>query len=322
MMRWKKAGLAFALFAVSVSLLNASWIAGKQPGRLVVVAQRGISQTIERGEEGGCTAARIRPAEDNLYIENSLPSLYKAHRLGADALSVDVQRSRDGQVVLFRDATLECRTNGRGRVGERTLAELKALDIGYGYTAGDGAGFPLRGRGVGGMPTVEEALREVPLARFVFNFVNDDPADADALLAALSRAGVKVEGDRYSFHGPAAVIGRLKALAPGLWAYDGTSLDGCMDDYLALGWTGFVPDACRDTTLAIPLFGQWKLWGWPNRLQARMRGAGSRLLMYKDYREGRILGLDQPEQLDRVPRDFRGYVFVEDFHRVGRALQR
>ena len=37
-------------------------------------------------------------------------------------------------------------------------AELEALDIGHGYTADGGATFPFRGKAVGEMPTLGEAL--------------------------------------------------------------------------------------------------------------------------------------------------------------------
>lgn len=42
------------------------------------------------------------------------------------------------------------------------MAELKALDIGYGYTADDGATFPFRGKGVGLMPSIEEVFAAFP----------------------------------------------------------------------------------------------------------------------------------------------------------------
>ena len=319
---WKRILIAVAVVAVALSLLNASWIAGAQPGRLIVVAQRGIVQPARDPAQAGCDAARILPPEDNLYIENSLPSLYKATRLGADAVAVDVRRTRDGQMVLFRDSDLDCRTNGKGPLAARTLAELKALDIGYGYTADGGRTFPLRGRGIGGMPTVEEALREVWRSRIVFNLRGADPGDADALVAAFARAGVKIDA-KHSFHGHPAVLARLKRLVPPAWTYGKADLaSGCLADYKRTGWLGFVPGSCRDATVAVPIDGQWTLWGWPNRFQARLRGANARLMMFQAYRDGEIVGLQRPEQLAQVPRDFRGYVFIEDFHNVGRALQR
>ena len=321
MKTWRGIAIAVAVLAVALSLLNASWIAPKPAGRLIVIAQRGIIQPLrEVAPASGCTAQNIQQSEDNLYIENSLPSLFKSTRLGAQGVEVDVRRTRDGQAVLFQDETLECRTNGSGRLVDKTLAELKALDIGYGYTA-DGRNFPLRGRGIGGVPTVEELLREIPIAHIVFNLRGTDPADAEALIAAFARAQVEIDG-KYAFHGAPAVTARLKSLAPKAWTFDVAKLGACLDNYGAFGWTGFVPGACKDTTVGIATGTGWTVWGWPYRFFARIAGANSRVLMYRGVESGRILGLNRIEQYDEVPQHYRGHLFIEDFHNVGRALQR
>jgi hypothetical protein len=39
------------------------------------------------------------------------------------------------------------------------------------------------------------------------------------------------------------------------------------------------------------------------------------------YGAGLCAGLERPEQLGKVPRDFRGYLWIEDFYNVGRALE-
>ena len=48
--------------------------------------------------------------------ENTLESFLEALALGADALEFDLQLSRDGQLVVFHDATLERTTDGHGAV--------------------------------------------------------------------------------------------------------------------------------------------------------------------------------------------------------------
>jgi glycerophosphoryl diester phosphodiesterase len=321
---WKPLGLAIAGVAVTLSLINASWIAPDPKGRLILVARRGVGPPISPAAlaDGGCTATRIaQPPEEALYIENSLPSLFRAVRLGAGAIEVDVRRTRDGHAVLFRDPTLECRTNGRGRVRDHDLAGLKSLDIGFGYTADGGRTFPLRGRGVGGMATVEEALREVPTIGLIFNLPGDDPAVADALVAAFVRAGVTIDG-KHGFHGDPAAIARLKALAPAAWTFSAGDAGACLGDYFRIGWTSVVPASCRDATVILPLDGQFSVWGWPNRFLARMADADAKVMMTAGQSGGAITGLDTVEQIDDVPRDFRGYLWVEDFYTVGRAVQR
>lgn len=64
-----------------------------------------------------------------LWPENSLLAFRNALALGVDFLELDVHLSRDGEVVVIHDATLERTTTGTGPVRERTLAELATLRL-------------------------------------------------------------------------------------------------------------------------------------------------------------------------------------------------
>lgn len=81
--------------------------------------------------------------------ENTLAGIRKAHELGVTWVELDAMLTRDGVPVLIHDETLERTTSGRGRVPDRTLAELKTLDAGA-WFAPAFAGEPL--------PTLEEAV--------------------------------------------------------------------------------------------------------------------------------------------------------------------
>jgi len=66
--------------------------------------------------------------------ENTLLSLRKGFELGADALECDVHLCKSGEPVVIHDETLSRTTNGKGKVREHTLAQLKTLDAGQGET--------------------------------------------------------------------------------------------------------------------------------------------------------------------------------------------
>ncbi|MGI6354850.1 MAG: hypothetical protein GX937_14710 [Lentisphaerae bacterium] len=66
----------------------------------------------------------------SLYPENTIPSFVAAAQLGVDAIEFDVHPTRDGQLVVTHDATLERCSNGHGRVRDMSLAELRELDFG------------------------------------------------------------------------------------------------------------------------------------------------------------------------------------------------
>jgi len=62
--------------------------------------------------------------------ENTMASFQKAREDGADGVELDVQLCADGELVVIHDSSVDRTTNGRGRVKELTLVELKALDAG------------------------------------------------------------------------------------------------------------------------------------------------------------------------------------------------
>lgn len=61
---------------------------------------------------------------------NTLPAFELAAAQGADGIELDVWLSKDGQVVIIHDATVNGTTDGTGRVQELTLAQLRELDAG------------------------------------------------------------------------------------------------------------------------------------------------------------------------------------------------
>src|SRR6188768_3492913 len=97
--------------------------------------------------------------------EETLDSLLEAVALGVDGLEFDLQVSRDGQLVLMHDPTLDRTTSESGLVSEHTLAELQQTDAGYRFSTDKGQTFPWRGRGalVVSFDDVVEALpRDLP----------------------------------------------------------------------------------------------------------------------------------------------------------------
>jgi glycerophosphoryl diester phosphodiesterase len=64
------------------------------------------------------------------YPENTRLALVKAIEAGTDMIELDCQLSRDGHVVVFHDETLRRTAKVAGAVHDRTLAELKTLDVG------------------------------------------------------------------------------------------------------------------------------------------------------------------------------------------------
>ena len=64
------------------------------------------------------------------YPENTLAAFKKAVELGADGVEFDVHLTKDGEIVVIHDESIERTMNGSGLVKDHTLAELRAMNVG------------------------------------------------------------------------------------------------------------------------------------------------------------------------------------------------
>jgi glycerophosphoryl diester phosphodiesterase len=88
-----------------------SWPLAKLPAqrnRFVVVAHRG---------------------DHTVAPENTLTALHNTKKCGADYMELDLRTTRDGQIVIMHDSTVDRMTDGKGRVAEMTLKDIKALKV-------------------------------------------------------------------------------------------------------------------------------------------------------------------------------------------------
>ncbi|WEK45567.1 MAG: glycerophosphodiester phosphodiesterase family protein [Candidatus Andeanibacterium colombiense] len=315
-----RAGTVLALGFLALTFVNASWLAAAPRGSVRQIAHRAVAPYFDPADvaPGGCAAAKIE-APIHPYIEDTVASAIQARRMAAILTEIDVSPTADGRIVAFPDPELDCRTEGKGPVRAKTLAELQKLDVGYGYTADGGRSFPLRGTGVGAMPTLDQVTRALPTNAILFNFVSDQPGDAKLLIAALKAAGRDVAGLGDGFHGTPAQVALIRAQYPEAWVWSDQSAEDCHSGYVLYGWTGITPAACAGGTLIVPIDRQWEIWGWPNRTSARMAKAGARIVV-AGPQGSTITGLSLPEQIGEIPSSFTGYLWVDDLWNVGPAL--
>jgi glycerophosphoryl diester phosphodiesterase len=317
-------GTVLALAFLVLSFVNASWLADSPRGMPKLIAHRGTYQLFDHKglERDTCTATRIEPPIHE-FLENTLPGMAQAERLGAQMIELDLAATRDGKLAVFHDWTLDCRTDGTGEVRVKTMAELKALDAGHGYSADGGKTFPFRGKGQALIPELGEVLAAFPTKPLLFNFKSQDPAEADLLAAALKAAGRDsvALGDGF-YGGPeAGPVARIRQLLPRAWVFSKDSARACTTAYAWQGWLGLTPAACTSGTLIVPLNRQWLMAGWPNRTVARMDAVGARIVVTGPQGGDQPLGLDLPEQIGDISLGFNGYIWAEDMWSIGPALR-
>ena len=69
-----------------------------------------------------------------LEPENTLLSITRAMEIGVDAVEIDVRLSKDKEIVVIHDSTVDRTTNATGPVSSYALKEMKKLDAGKGET--------------------------------------------------------------------------------------------------------------------------------------------------------------------------------------------
>lgn len=142
--------------------------------------------------------------------ENTLAAFRCAADVGVSYAELDVHATRDGQIVVIHDETVERTTNGKGKVQEYTLAELRQFDAGYWFST-DTQQFPFRAAGVR-IPTLAEVLREFPQLKFTVEIKQIEPPIEERVIAVVRDYGRAEEVILASEHD--RVMARVRALAP------------------------------------------------------------------------------------------------------------
>jgi glycerophosphoryl diester phosphodiesterase len=122
--------------------------------------------------------------------ENTLEAFRLAVEAGAGGLELDVHVTRDGQVVVIHDATVDRTTDGSGAVAEMELEEIQRLDAGYHFSPDGGRNFPYRGRGVR-IPTLTEVYASFPEARVNADIKEAQSGAEEAVLRVIRSAGAE-----------------------------------------------------------------------------------------------------------------------------------
>lgn len=247
-----------------------------------IIAHRGVSQPFRSDhlDSQGCTASIIyKPKND--YIENTVASIRAAFEYGATIVELDIRPTRDKRFVVFHDEILDCKTNGKGKVSAHTVARLKQLDVGYGYTFDGGKTYPFRGKGIGKMPTLDEVFRDFPNRKFLIdNKSGNDLEVADMLVKTLARRSISEQKRLFLWSPDMAyeyVHSRLPNITRLLLPF-GHQKKFFITYLLSIGMMR-VGDEYKNKGLALPIKYTKYMWGWPNRFLNKIYGAGARFYL-------------------------------------------
>jgi glycerophosphoryl diester phosphodiesterase len=134
--------------------------------------------------------------------ENTMAAYKKAIELGPDFMECDVRRTKDGQLIVIHDKTVDRTTNGKGLVADMTIAELRQLDAGS-WFGPEFAGEKL--------PTLEEAL-DLSKGKVVLVIEIKEEGTEDRVVEMIKSREMSGEVMICSFHYKVGV--RMPALDP------------------------------------------------------------------------------------------------------------
>jgi glycerophosphoryl diester phosphodiesterase len=315
------AAAAIVVAALGLYINNTNLLATHRGGKPTLLAHRGMAQRFDERDvkNDTCTAALMLPPTHD-YLENTLPSMRAGFETGADVVEIDVHPTTDGAFAVFHDWTLDCRTDGHGVTREHAMAELKRLDIGYGYTSDGGKTFPFHGKGTGLMPTLSEVLAAFPDKRLLINVKSRDPSEGEKLAAVLNSLPGE-RGRQIMVYGGDEPIEIVRRLAPEIRTMSRASIKSCLIRYIGYGWTGIVPRACGNAMVLVPInVGPW-LWGWPDRFLDHMEAANSDVFVLGPYRGGEFsTGIDTPELFGRLPANYSGGIWTNEIEAIARLV--
>jgi glycerophosphoryl diester phosphodiesterase len=140
--------------------------------------------------------------------ENTLASLEQAIEIGCDFVELDVRRTKDGALVIMHDSSVNRMTNGKGRIADLTLAEIRKFEVKSRHGA-KWAGLKV--------PTFDEMLERAKGHMKIY--VDHKQAPPAEVLAAINRHGMR--HDVVVYNGDVKTLREYKRLAPDVWIMPG-----------------------------------------------------------------------------------------------------
>lgn len=121
-----------------------------------------------------------------LWPGNTMLFLEGVAELGVDVLEMDAHMTKDGQIVLMHDDSVDRTTDSSGLVSELTLEEIRSLEVGGNWTQDNGTTYPYKDQGLQ-VATVEEVFQRFPEYPMIIEIKQESPSMAEPLCALINQ---------------------------------------------------------------------------------------------------------------------------------------
>ena len=169
-------------------------------------------------------------------------------------------------------------------------------------------------KGRGAASFLVRGSRCLPDRQLLLNIKSNDPEEG----ARLAEFLLQLPSERLetlAVYGGDEPIAALKEAIPQLRVMSMATLKRALLSYLAVGWSGYVPAAMRNTQLHIPEKFAPFLWGWSHRFLQRMEAVDTRIILVAG--SGKFSeGFDSAEDLARIPKGYSGGIWTNRIDRL------
>ena len=244
-----------------------------------IIAHKGLTNPFSF-EAAGCHTRNLTSI-DHHYVENTLPSIMEAYRLGADVVEIDLRLTKEGELVLYQGQSLDCQSNKQGMLWHFSLAELKTVRPDWNLSADDGKSYPWRKRTPVYIPSFHDLLKVNGCRPLMLN--PKDQHHHEAVMIVKNLLPLKCDWKKFSFWGSVETYQYIKKNIPdfGPFIPNHHHMDNCLKSYAAWGAFGYWPPVCKKEVLSIDVRNiPWDLWQWPGGFTEIARKNGSQVWAY------------------------------------------
>ncbi len=135
--------------------------------------------------------------------ENTIPAFERAIKIGCNAIETDIHQTKDGYMIIMHDHDVDRTTDGTGRICDKTLEEIRALDAGIKFSENfKGTKVPLLDEFLDLVAPYEDILLNLELKDYPY--VEGDEisfSSVDKVIEAVEKRGLKERVMINSFSG-------------------------------------------------------------------------------------------------------------------------
>ncbi len=242
----KYTAAAIAVLTAAIYINNTNHLAAHREGKPVFLAHRGIAQRFDERDlkNDTCTARRNAAAGPSSIWRTRSNRCGPALRPAPTSSSSTFIPRPMASSRCFMTGRWTCRTDGQGVTREHSMAYLKKLDIGHGYTADGGKTFSVSRQGHRPDADARRSAGGLSGTAAIDQCKEPRPFRGEKLAAVLNKLPAERRAQIMVYGGDEPVE-MVRQRASDIRTISRAAIKSCLLGYIGYGWSGVVPKACQ-----------------------------------------------------------------------------